>query len=122
MGLRLLRQLAILGTLAVLLVRPSDLASCGPFFTYASFTRLDIPEDESAFYSGQLGILQPTYWRRYLAMSYRILQGMPLTPAQVKSIPPAKKPAVEGKPEATPADRWEEARLKVPGTKPSRCR
>jgi hypothetical protein len=118
MAIRLIRQLAIVAGLLVLLVRPSDLASCGPFFRVAVFTRLTIPENEKAFFSGQIGILQPSYRRRYLALSYRILKGIPLSPLQVASIPPT--PAFDYRAANTPLDLWELARIRVPAVRPVR--
>jgi hypothetical protein len=112
--MRPIRRLGAVAALIVLLVRPSDLSSCGPFFRAAVFFRAAIPEDEKAFFSGQLGILQPTYWRRYLAMAYRILQGIPLSPAEVASIPPRQ--SVGWEPESQAAGKWKAARMKVPGT------
>ncbi len=118
MAMRLVRQPATVAALLLLLVRPSDLASCGPFFRMAEFSRVSFPENEKAFFSGQLGILQPTYWRRYLAMSYRILQGIPLTASELASIGPARLPGVNTPPATSAVEKWSQARQQVPGTQP----
>ena len=49
-------------------------------------------------------------------MSYRILQGVPLSASQVASLGPPSSAIVEQKPENTPWGRWDKARRQVPGT------
>jgi hypothetical protein len=108
-------RLFAVAALILLLVQPSNLESCGPYFRVAVFTRRAIPENEKAFFSGKIGIVQPTWWRRYLAMSYRILSDIPLSSAQVASLLPHAP-----KPSETAVNRWAKARAQVPGTQPSR--
>lgn len=86
MVLSLIKRSALVLALIFLLADPADLSSCGPFLTEAVFTRTNAPMDEQAFFAGHLGILQPTYERRYLAMAYRLLSGEPLSSAQIASV------------------------------------
>lgn len=82
----MITRIAVIALLLFLLVHPADLNSCGPFFPSAVFTNPTAPDDERAFFAGNLGILQPTYERRYLAMAYRILNNEPLSKLQIDSI------------------------------------
>ena len=79
-------RLTLAAFLVIAFASPIDLESCGPFIPYAVFVRPGKPDNLKAFYQGQLGVLQPTYWRRYLALSYRILSGIPLSADQVASL------------------------------------
>ena len=56
----------------------STVAACGPITTFPVFTPLDSPEQPD-FVTGNLGILQPTYGRRYLLAAWRVLNERPLT-------------------------------------------
>ncbi len=58
--------------------------SCGPFFTEMIFVRQPVPDDVPGFLNGNLGVVQGTLITRFLALSYRMLSGPPLT-AQEKS-------------------------------------
>jgi hypothetical protein len=57
---------------------PTTVTACGPITTFPIFTPLDAP-DQDDFLAGNLGILQPTYGRRYLLAAWRVLNGRPLT-------------------------------------------
>ncbi len=85
MVLQLVKRGGAVLALALLLAHPADLSSCGPFLPQAVFTGSQ-PDNEQAFFRGHLGILQPTYPRRYLAIAYRILSGHPLSEAQIASV------------------------------------
>jgi hypothetical protein len=65
-------------------VQPVD--SCGPSFSGAVFTLENRPDDMKQFLSGEVGIIQPTWYRKYLALSFRQLNGHSLSPAQTKAI------------------------------------
>ena len=91
---------------------PVDLESCGPFIPSAVFVRPGQPENPEAFFKGQLGVLQPTYRRRYLALAYRLMSGLPLSPEQVRAL--TQEPAA---PNAAVA-RWEAARQQVASKQP----
>lgn len=55
------------------------LEACGPFIQRAVFTLTRHPDEPlSRFATGNLGVLQPTYARSYLAVAYRHLMGVPL--------------------------------------------
>ena len=66
---------------AAVLSRPA-VDACGPHFTpptFVSLHRPDLPYER--FVAGQLGTLRPTYARRYLAVAYRNLAGVPFSQA-----------------------------------------
>ena len=106
-----MKRFAVAGVLLVLLANPSDLSSCGPFFPQPVFTPSNGPEGDS------LGILQPTYARRYLALAYRQLSGMGLSDAQGASVD--RMDDYRNGPSAEDAlQSWLGERAKVPGTKP----
>jgi hypothetical protein len=99
--------------------------ACGPFFPSAIFTYTQHPDFPLiAFARGQLGILQPTYYRAYLFAAYRNLSGAPLSKKeQVAALSlwrermtanwhPGQRPQEVAK--ATSP--WLEARKQVPGT------
>jgi hypothetical protein len=57
----------------------TPLEACGPFIEHAIFTFTKHPDFPlSRFAAGELGVLQPTYARSYLAVAYRYLSGAPL--------------------------------------------
>lgn len=115
MVLKLIRQAGTLSILLLLLAHPADLSSCGPFFPEAVFTRSTRPDNERAFFSGDLGILQPSYERRYLAMAYRLLSGVPLSNAQIAAVTDLER---FRRPEVDKAlAEWLAARKQVTGTK-----
>ena len=79
MAMKIARAGLTLCAVAVLLYSPRLLFSCGPFFPSAIFTYTwhpDFPLDR--FARGELGVLQPTYARSYLAVAYRYLSGVGL--------------------------------------------
>ncbi len=60
---------------------------CGPFFAQAIFTYALHPDlPLTTFAQGQLGILQPTYARSYLYVTYRYLMGMGLDGAEQQAV------------------------------------
>ena len=61
-------------------VGPSDLPGCGPAFPQAVFTLTRHPQSPlSEFAQGQLGVIQPSYYRKYLVAAYRYLSNQPLS-------------------------------------------
>src|SRR5262249_7111923 len=61
---------------SMVLYRPELLSSCGPFLARAVFTYTAHPDFPlERFAAGELGVLQPTYARSYLAVAYRYLIG-----------------------------------------------
>jgi len=87
MSLRFARKfLLILGTV-LLLAAPSAIYSCGPFFEETIFSFNTQPETSPEdFASGKLGILRPGFRRAYLAVAYRYLSGLRLTPEQQRAV------------------------------------
>ena len=82
MTLRLVqRSLVILG-LIFMLVMPSAIYSCGPFFEETVFAFDTQPENENAFAAGKLGIVRPGFRHAYLVVAYRYLLGRGLNPEQ----------------------------------------
>src|SRR5215216_5474658 len=60
--------------------------SCGPFVERTVFTFSKHPDFPLArFAAGELGVLQPTYARSYLAVAYRYLAGVPLDKEEQKA-------------------------------------
>lgn len=54
--------------------------ACGPFFRDAIFTYTSYPRfAERHFAAGDLGIVYPTFWRKFLVVAWRSLEGKPLT-------------------------------------------
>ncbi len=111
---KLIQRSATLALLALLLASPSDLSSCGPFFPIMVFTRTQGPDNDPDFYRGHLGILEPTYARAYLAMAYRILNGLPLSEAQIASVTNLERyrPSFDV---YAAVKQWLSARQQVPG-------
>ncbi len=60
--------------------------SCGPEFAGLVFTREHGPDAPgSAFTKGRIGIPLPSWWRSYLVVAYRYLEGNPLSPDETRS-------------------------------------
>ena len=60
--------------IAALFCRPFPSLSCGPFFERTIFTYSKHPDlPLKNFAKGELGVIQPTYARRYLYIAYRHL-------------------------------------------------
>jgi hypothetical protein len=86
MAMKYLRRALVAGLLlAGFIFSPSDLPSCGPFFPEAVFTATHIPPLPD-YYRGNLGVLQPTYARKYLFVAYRYLSGQPLSEEEIQSL------------------------------------
>jgi hypothetical protein len=108
---------------AGLLMTPTDLSSCGPFFTTAVFSFVRHPESpKERFALGEVGILDPAFPRFYLFIAYRYLSGLPLNPAEQQALfreqpsSPSTGFSNEWGVEITPAvTQWIELRKKAPG-------
>lgn len=86
--------------------------ACGPFFREAIFTYTSYPKfPERNYAQGDLGILYPTFWRKFLVVAWRNLEGKPLSALEQKAF-------VEGPPQG-PWQRtlWKEVRTEreLPG-------
>jgi tetratricopeptide (TPR) repeat protein len=118
-------RLVLVGALvlSVVLYRPEPLVSCGPFFARAVFTysvHPDFPLER--FAAGDLGVLQPTYARSYLAVAYRYLIGTGFDAAEQKALVALWRDrlvsSLESDTDAWPKV-WLEARGSVPGVGPA---
>jgi tetratricopeptide (TPR) repeat protein len=109
-------RLLVLAFLTVALAGPREAESCGPFLPMAQFTYVSQPP-QGVFAHGQLGILLPSYHRRYLVIAYRYLTGVPLTKEEVAEFD--LQPAVDADKASplppTPVEQWLAARKQVPG-------
>jgi hypothetical protein len=104
------QALLIVLLIALTLWTPSRLRSCGPFFPQAIFTYRESPGITlDRYIGGELGVIHPTYARRYLFVGYRYLSGLPLTQKEQKAL---LNPTQTGLSEA---GEWKVARSKVPG-------
>jgi len=60
--------------------------ACGPMFREAVFTYTSYPRyPERNFASGELGIVYPTFWRKFLVVAWRNIEGPPLTAAEQRA-------------------------------------
>lgn len=60
--------------------------TCGPEFTGLVFTREHGPDSPiSTFTKGKIGIPLPSWWRSYLIVAYRYLEGKPLSADEARS-------------------------------------
>src|SRR5262252_10928979 len=115
--------LLVVCMLGVVLYRPQPLSSCGPFFARAAFTYTVHPDFPlERFAAGDLGVLQPTYARSYLAVAYRYLIGTGFDAAEQKALIALWRDrlmsALESDTDAWPKV-WLEARGRVPGIGPA---
>ena len=72
--------------LALVILVPPNIFSCGPFFTEAVFVPKTQPVPLKDYLAGDLGVVQPTYYRAYLAVAYRILSGHAFDPTQLAKV------------------------------------
>ena len=108
---------------ATVIVGPSRLPGCGPFFPEAIFTpRVHPAQPLDEYLRGSLGVLQPTYARKYLFAAYRTLTNRPLSTAEREAIRAGPAPGldpsarlsqvIESYPGVTA---WQDARGRVSG-------
>jgi hypothetical protein len=118
------RSLLICFLFATVIFNPSNLPSCGPIFPDAVFVEKRTPPLPD-YIHGRLGVLQPTFNRKYLFIAYRYLSGQPLTEEEksslTKAAPSAEPESIwTGSFSATPAIKeWLDARGRIPGIGPS---
>ena len=77
---------------------PAVLA-CGPFLTELLTVKRSAPVDGVRYARGELGVVKPTFERRYLVQAYRTLGGAP-------PINPDDRPGARGSGDASPVQRW----------------
>lgn len=100
-----------IGVVLVLVVAPSidrtepRLLACGPITSLPEFAPRRWPDDPR-FFSGALGIVQPTYDREALVAAWRTLAGRPLVDAERRAYLPDASSANQ----PTPVDTWLAAR------------
>jgi hypothetical protein len=110
-------RLLILVLLTAVLAGPPEAESCGPFLSFAQFTYVAQPPQD-VFARGQLGILRPKYYRRYLVVAYRYLTGVPLNREEIAEFS-GELPAVPASSAPVdPVDQWLKLRNQVPGVTP----
>ncbi len=87
--------------------------ACGPFIDFQVFTNLVEP-DTPAFVKGELGVIHPTYRRRYLLAAWRAWRDKPLTSLEQRAYAgsPAPPQGVD------PIQTWLDARIVVPDVRP----
>ena len=111
-------RLMILILLTAILAGPPEAESCGPFLNRAEFSFVERPP-ETEFAAGKIGILRPTYYRRYLVVAYRYLNGAPLNQGEIAAFGPRSSVLVAAdQVPLSPTEQWVQARGKVPGTPP----
>jgi len=74
----------VMGALALAATFAAAVLACGPFFTDLLTVAPSKPADAARYARGDLGVVKPTFERRYLVQAYRRLGGLPPLPA----IPP----------------------------------
>jgi hypothetical protein len=81
--MRTLQRSLLSLALALLIVIPRNIFSCGPFFEEAVFSFDKHPDFPMTDYlAGKLGVLQPGYHRLFLVAAYRNLSGHLFTPSE----------------------------------------
>jgi hypothetical protein len=65
-------------------LRYPEVSACGPFISFPVFTPAGAPA-EASYFTGELGILQPGYARRYLLVAWRTLENRPLAAAEQRA-------------------------------------
>src|SRR5215813_1517585 len=74
-----MRKLLLAVVVVMLCALSSHLPSCPIMLPEAVFTlRYNPQADAAAIAAGKLGVIQHKYFRKYLAVSYRYLSGVPL--------------------------------------------
>jgi hypothetical protein len=109
------------GLLTAMLVGALAIA-CGPIFPKTVFRYRRHPDfPRTAFLTGDLGVVQPSYARSYLVIAYRYLAGRPLSAVereQVRDYWKDRGSADWDKTATIWMDRWQRARRQVPGGAP----
>src|SRR2546428_9068373 len=88
--------------------------SCGRFLPWPQFSFVATPPQD-VFASGQLGILRPKYYRRYLVVAFRYLTGAPLSREEAAAFDSRRVAAPASTAQPTPVGQWLAARNGVPG-------
>lgn len=112
----------VLATALYLSIHSSHLPSCGPLVRTTVFTYRQYPAiTQDRYVAGDLGVIFPTFWRKFLVVAYRYLEGAPLTGAEQKAFlgaaPTPAEPWIQAGNRwvARPVQLWLEARGRVEG-------
>jgi hypothetical protein len=94
------RRRSLLSTVALAALGTAAVLACGPFFTTLLTVKHSRPADRARYARGELGVVKPTFERRYLVLAYRRLGGLPaLEPDAAPSAPQLRG-------DRSPLDRW----------------
>jgi hypothetical protein len=112
------REIALVALVAVLLsVHSNHAPACGPYFERAVFSFDVFPQLEAPqLVAGQLGVLEPKYFRRFLFVAYRYLTDTPLTATEQEAF--LKGPGQQATP--NPMERWTNALTELEVEAPAR--
>ncbi len=97
--------------------------ACGPLIEDLPTAATIAPMDVERYARGELGLVRPTYARRYLIHAYRVLSGRRphlealYRPIQIRSAPP--EPPTRPPRPRSPFDDWVQASRRVLGLEPS---
>jgi len=81
--MRSLQRSLLMLVLALLIVVPRNIFSCGPFFDEATFSFEGHPDYPLKDYiGGKLGVIKPGFYRMFLVVAYRNLSGKPFAPSE----------------------------------------
>src|SRR5262245_8533015 len=88
--------------------------ACGPFFAELRTVERGVPSDRQAYDRGNLGIVKPTFARRYLVQAYRTLSGaapqrLDPQPRPVADTGTASSAGSAPLASGSAVDRWQEA-------------
>jgi len=85
--MKTLQRWTLVFVLAIVVVVPQNIFSCGPFFESATFSFDPHPDYPIKDYiAGKLGVVKPSFYRLFLVVAYRNLSGHPFTPKETVSI------------------------------------
>lgn len=122
MALKFTRWVVILAAVVFVLVTPSAVYTCGPFFEAAVFSPGQSPQlSQPDFAAGKLGIVLPTFRRSYLIVAYRYLNGLKLASEQQQDAIDVWNRNVGPNPEnndRSAIEVWSKARSQVSGLPP----
>lgn len=87
--MRTLQRISLFAALALLIVVPGNIFSCGPFFDEATFSFARHPDYPLKDYlQGKLGVVRRDFYRTYLVVAYRVLSGHPFNPREIAALDP----------------------------------
>ncbi len=109
--MRMGRSGMLAAVVLLLSLTPSEGPTCGPYFVRAVFAYESFPASEiEPLADGEVGVIYPTWWRRFLFAAYRHMTDQPLTAAEKKVLRSEWRPE-----EVDGYARWMEVRGRVPG-------